>query len=218
MFGRYIFTLLLSFMVFATVTSAKSSDLFVNYLGEIIFEDCSRNDINIKEGFISLKSDIENSNKPLTTIKSGSYTLVNLTKIIQILGEREPFDQYFAGCGSNDNSGFSMGKNGCKILSCSGHTLDINQYEYFWDGERIDLPREEFTAIYGDNIETYGDESPVTTGDSSPIIQNNNGPVDLSNRNIWIQMFFSKGTIIGTLIGFLLKVLYDIIVRHRRNR
>ncbi len=88
-----------------------------------------------------------------------------------------------------DGQGYGMivGKNGCEILICGEHVLDIDAYTYFWDKERVDVPREEFKTTYGSNspiVETYGDKSPVTTGDDSPIIQD--------EENILIQLFWSK--------------------------
>jgi len=198
---KYIIVLILIFslLFLATSISAKPSDLFINYLSSIIYKDCYGKDIQIKEGYIVR----EPSKDPVTHIEWNEEAATTIIRrIIEFIGQYEPFNDYSIGC-ANKEEGMMRGLDGCDILTCEGHKLDIDGYIYSWDDTRIDVPKEEFKTIYGDSIETYGDKSPVTTGDNSPINQ--------EEKNIWIQLFWSKGTIAGAIIGFLLKVLYDFL-------
>lgn len=191
-----IFSILL-----VSIVSAKSSDLFIDHLTKTIQKDCNGKDIIIKEGFYFR----EPNNESVTLIEWSDDNYHLIRYILESFSNSEPYNQYFGGCGSKGNA-FTMSLNGCEILACDNHKLDINGYDYFWDEVRVDVPREEFKTTYGHNspiVETYGDKSPVTTGDNSPITQ--------QERNIWIDLFLSKGTIAGAIIGFLLKILYDII-------
>lgn len=204
---QVILMMFFSFILLMNV-SAKSSDMFIDYLTEQIYQGCYEEDILLKQGFIyqetrGVKEDLVNINWP--------YSYPTLRRIIQLFGEIEPYDNYFDGCERQDGSSYTKGLNGCDILSCNGHKLDINNYEYFWDDVRVDVPREEFKTIYGDNIETYGDESPVTTGDESPVTTGDNSPITQEEKNVWVQLFLSKGTIVGAILGLLLKILYDVL-------
>ncbi len=194
---KHIFLVLIFSFLLVNGALAKSSDLFIDYLTDEVYSDCVGKDLNIKEPFIQNTL----TNKSVTLVP-WPYDKSTLRRIIELLGNYEPWDFFQGTC---ENRGVSIGgsKNGCSVLSCGDNKLDINQFTYFWNDERVDIPREEFTTVYGDNIETHGDESPVTTGDNSPINQN--------KENIWIQLFWSKGTIAGAILGFLLKILYDIL-------
>ena len=188
-------TFLLLGVMILSVATASSDNLFVDHLTDKVYQDCYEKDLHINKPYIV----DTNTNKSVDLIK-WPYNYQVLRRIIELFGNIEPFAFFQGTC---DNKGVTIsGADGCGILTCNGHKLDINQYTYFWDGIRISVPREEFKTTYGTNspiIETHGEESPVTTGDNSPINQEEN--------SIWIQLFWSKGTIAGAIIGFLLNAL-----------
>lgn len=203
----FIFIALI-FLSVASSVSAKSSELFIDYLTKRVYEDCIGKDLHIKEPFIQ----DTRTNQSVTNVPWPYENLV-VRRIIELLGNYEPWDFNQGTC---DQKGIIMGgsKDGCDILTCGENELDINQFTYFWNDERVDIPREEFNTVYGDNIETYGGSSPVTTGDNSPINQNGN--------SFLAQIFWSKGTIGGLLIGAVLwiakRIVYDMWKKFKKKK
>jgi hypothetical protein len=196
---------ILSFILITTA-STKSSDIFIDHLTNMIYEDCKGSDIKINKPYII----ITEINEPIVLIK-WPYRYQDLRRIIELFGEIEPFAFFQGTC---ENKGVSIsGADGCGILTCQDNRLDINQYTYFWNGVRVAVPKEEFKTTFGPNspiIETHGDKSPVTAGDYSPINQQEN--------NILIQFFWSKGTIGGLIVAGLLNIIYILIKKQRTKR
>lgn len=190
-----IFTVCLLLILSSVPTNAKSSDLFIDHLSDIIFKDCQNQDLHIKNNFIFSTV----TNKTVTLI-SWPYDYSTLRKIIQLLGENEPFDFIQA---TNSGSVTMTGNgNGIGILKCGEYNLDINQYTYFWRGTRVDVPKEEFKTTYGNNspiVETHGENSPVAIGGNSWVISIFN----ISVREIEFSLGgFSVG---GLTVYFILK-------------
>lgn len=194
---------MISSLILVPAPLAKSSDLFINHLTNIIYEDCKGNDIYIKYILVN------NQTFPVLKWK---YENESIKSILNVYGDLEPFQKYWGTC--EDKAGtFSIGPDGCGILTCQNNRLDINEYDYFWNGVRVDVPKEEFKTTYGANspiVETHGDKSPVTTGDNSPITQRED--------SIWVQLFWSKGTIGGLIIAGLLDICFILIKRYLRKR
>ena len=185
--------------------SAKSSSLFVDHLATLIYNDCKGQDLAINQPYIVSAA----TNTAINQIPESSYDYTTVRRIVEVLGDLEPY-AFFQGTCENKRVAINGGGDGCGIVTCGNNKLDINQYTYLWNGERVDVPKEEFKATYGTNspiIETLGDKSPVTTGDSSPIQQKE------TNTN-----FFSKDTLIGTVIGAILTVLGNTILSVLKKR
>jgi len=170
----------------------------------MIYEDCKGNDIHVKYILIN--------NQTVSLLKWPYYNKNFLREIIKVWGACEPFQKYYGTC--EDKAGtWSIGLDGCGILTCQDNRLDINEYVYFWNGVRVDVPKEEFKTTFGPNspiVETHGDKSPVTTGDNSPITQRKD--------SIWVQFFWSKGTIGGLIIAGILDVLFILIKKYINKR
>ncbi len=126
------------------VISAKSSDIFIDYLSSKIYSDCQDKDIIIKENYIA------NSNgESINIFHNNSYDYSAVRKTIEIFGKYEPYEFFQGSC---ENKGVSLsGRIGCGILSCGNSKLDINQYTYFWNGERIDVPQETTNIAINNN-------------------------------------------------------------------
>jgi hypothetical protein len=186
-----------------TITSAKSSDIFIDYLTDMVYEDCQGNDIQINQPYI-----INIKTNESVDVITWPYGYQDLRRIIELFGEIEPFAFFQGSC---ENKGVSIsGADGCGILTCQNNRLDINQYTYFWNGIRVAVPKEEFKTTFGPNspiVETHGDKSPVTTGDNSPITQKEN--------NILNELFWSKGTIGGLIVAGVLNIIYIFVKKHR---
>lgn len=195
---REILIILIIGLFSVSIATASSDDLFINHLTDKIYEDCYGKDIQINQPYI-----INTATNESVDIIKWPYGYQDLRRIVELFGEMEPF-AFLAGTCENKGV-YISGIDGCRILTCETNKLDINQFTYFWNGVRISVPREEFKTTYGSNspiVETHGDNSPVNTGDNSPITQ--------QESNIWVDLFLSKGTIAGAILGFVLKILYDI--------
>jgi hypothetical protein len=184
--------------------SGKSSEVFIDHLTNLIWEDCRGKDIHINQPVII---DLE-TNKSIPLIK-WAYNKSKIKDIIRIFGEEQPYFSNILSGTCEDKGPYVGGIDGCGILTCGNNWLDINGYNYFWNGIKVDVPKEEFKVTSGNNspiIET-GDSSPVTTGDKSPITTGDNSPINQKELNI----AFAQGTIFGTIFGIMLKFLYDYI-------
>lgn len=192
---KKIILILLVGILIISLIGARSSGEFIDHLTEIIYKDCEGKDLDLTNA--NLYSDKEFTKK-INLISWPNYSIFEIRKIIEKFSEGEPY-MFWQQSGKG---GISIGdKNGFGILKCDPHNLDINRETYYWDKVKVDIPREEFKITYGQGspiIEIYGDQSPVTTGDNSPINQ----------TNIWIQLFWSKGTMGGVILSIILSLIY----------
>ncbi|MFA5259014.1 MAG: hypothetical protein WC402_02975 [Candidatus Pacearchaeota archaeon] len=196
---KLIFLWLMIFLL-TSLVNATSSSLFVDHLSKTIYNDCQNKDIIIKEGYI--QNTLTNKS---VTILPWQYSYDNVHRIIEILGNYEPYEFFQGSC---ENKGVSIsGIPGCKILSCGDKYLDVNQYTYFWNGVRVDVPKEEFNTY---NAQTSGDNSPAVAGNNNNIQQN--------NKSLLINLFWSKGTIGGLIIGGIIWLLVRIILFEYKKR
>lgn len=202
---------ILSFILAPNI-SAKSSDIFIDYLTDLIWKDCNGEDININQPIINYTT--ENHTSYLRIIE-WPYERSTLRRIIELFGEQQHlFATFFGTC--TDKGVTISGIDGCGILTCGNNKLDINGYNYLWNDVKVDVPKEEFKIASGNNsqiIET-GDNSPVTTGEKSPITTGDHSPNNQQENNISVQMAFGAGSIFGTIIGIILKILFDM---YRKN-
>jgi hypothetical protein len=114
-----------------------SSDLFIDYLATKIFSDCSGKNLIIKEPFIINTM----TNETISLIPSGSYDYGTVRLLVKLFGGLEPWDFFQGTC---QDKGVTIGgsRDGCGLLKCGENVLDVNQYTYFWNGVRVDVPKE----------------------------------------------------------------------------
>lgn len=179
--------LCVSLFTFANKIYALKEPKFIEHISRIICEDCEGADINIKKGFLTYRD----SNQEVTVLR-WPYDDRQIDRIIELFVQGEPYNRYAF---NKKGSGVSMGasKTADKILTCKNHVLDINYDDYYWDGIKVELPRQNIdvdisaasggkATLSGDIVELSGDaryaktegsSSPATVGDNSPITQNN---------------------------------------------
>ena len=163
----------------------------------MIWKDCQGKDIHINQQILHYTA----TNQTVTTIRDKSL----LREVIAQFGEMQyAFEEFHGTC---EYKGISFsGINGCGILTCGNNRLDINGYNYFWNGVKVDVPMENFNlkTTYGPNssiIEANGVNSPITTGSNSPINQ--------QESNVLVQLFLSKGTIGGVIISSIIVIAVE---------
>jgi len=197
-----LFFLLLLFIF--PIVQGKPDDVFINYVFEMIEKDCYGQDIQIKEGFIKTTS----TDEPVTLIYWDTNGHPFLYRVLEILSEKEPYDDYFNGCDTkrtrdengDRQEGMTHGLDGCNILTCGEHYLDINRYDYFWDSVRITLSREEYLTIMGDKVDISGSQNQYAKGRNIS---------QYSTNTTWIWDWRSGfiGGIIGSVISGVLVAL-----------
>jgi len=189
--------------------SAKSSDVFIDYLTNMMWNDCQGKDIHINQPVIMDKT----TNQSVNRIK-WPYDKNTIHEIVRVFGEEQQiFTTFFGTCEYYNNSTRIEGIKGCGILTSGSNKLDINGYNYFWNGVKVDVPQENLNfkmtnAPNSSIIETHGENSPVTTGSNSPITQD----------SIWVQLLEPKVTILGVVIGILIKEVAERIMAFYKNR
>jgi len=168
-----VLLILLSIMILSlslhSTISAKSSEMFVDHLTDLIWTDCKGKDIQINHAGI-LRYTATNQNVSLI---KWPYNKDYLRNALELLDE-QPYRDYLGPCETKNKSYYDSGWDGCGILTCQDNRLNIDYDTYYWNGTKVDVPNEEFKISSGNNsqiVVTQGDKSPVTTGDRSPITQ-----------------------------------------------
>lgn len=191
---------ILSLPLLSTIC-AKSSDMFLDDLSDMIWTDCQGNNIHINQPVLKRIS----TNQTFDLLP-WPYTRKDVRTIIGLLDDKVHF-AFFAGTCENKALTVDTGVDGCSILTCQDDRLDVNRDTYYWKGTKVDASKDELKITSGNNspiIETQGEKSPVTTGVNSPITQ----------QEYSFQIVLAAG-IIGAVIGLLLKVLYDLSRRKK---
>lgn len=186
------------------MSSSIPSDTFIDHLTDLVWEDCRGKDIHINQPIL-----IERSTNETVSLISGGYSKEDLRYVLKLLGS-VPYD-FFVGTCEEKSQNNDIGWDGCGIITCEGNKLDINSDVYYWNGVKVDVPRDEFKIASGNNsqiIET-GDNSLVTTGDKSPITTGDDSPISQKDWNIG----FVQGSILGTILGIILKFMYDYAIK-----
>lgn len=154
------------------------------------------------------------TNKTVTVI-DWYYPNSTVRRIIELFGDLEPFNLQTGGVVIGANGGDGTG-----ILKCGNHNLDINQFTYFWDGVRLDLPKEEILQTYGNNspiVKNNGDNNQIAVGQNNQIsekhVTNSSSSWSITILNIPIDIAsFSLG---GFSVG---SVALYFIIRQRKNK
>lgn len=185
------------------IAYSKPTDASVDYLTNIVYQDCQNKDLHIKDGFIINAE----TNKTVTLI-NWFYPKSTVRRIIELFGNYEPFDLDMGGMI------MSVGKNGAGILKCGSHNLDINQYTYFWDGVRVDLPKEEIlqyqtynTAINNQGNLVQGlENNNITQKQTNTEINNLTLNLQESKKeNFWLSYIYPPiQSLILSILGYLL--------------
>lgn len=195
-------------MTMIPLSEAKSSDIFIEHLSSIIYVDCQGKDLIIKEPFIQ-----NTHTNETVTLVPWPYSYDTLWKIIEILGRSEPFDDYANGCDVKEqqeavgerSGGWLKGRDGCRILICGEHKLDIDDYAYFWDSVRIDVPKETTNIA----INNQGN---LVQGLSNCNIKQNQYKTELANCTIKFSKLNEKISWFSNITNMIISILSGLLV------
>jgi len=154
------------------IVNAKQSEEFINYLANKIYNDCKNEDLVIKENpLFRFKEGVsEIVFIEIESLKSDNYNKETLKEILQMFSSREPFGRFMMGDGEKRLVGivpcfnFIFNSNGEEkkilndgrnMLMCGENVLDINENNYYWNNEKVVLPRNSFT-LFGINFMSIG--------------------------------------------------------------
>lgn len=209
---------------FINSADATRSDLFINYLSKIIWNDCQGKDIHINQPIVRYAE----TNQTVSIIPWGSYSLDNVKQIIGVFGN-ENYNTIMGTCQGGTRLTAQGLINGCGILTCGGNDLDIIQFTYFWNKVQVDVPKEDFQT-FGNNSPivnsvnnsqiTFGNSSPIIqpSGEKSPVIVGNSNTINQNDTNIFVQLFLSEGTIGGIIISIISVLTYIIMKMLKKKK
>jgi hypothetical protein len=215
-----IFSLLLMELV-----SAKSSSEFLDYLTDVVYEGCERYDLELNNNENLVFVETESGKIPLNKVP-WPYTKDTLKEIIKAID----FYEY-----AIIRDGWIYGNIvGYSLIWCTSNrsgrwgivgTLDNDGVGYLWDGERVEMPKEEIKTTYGDDspiIET-GDNSPVITGDNSqvietkgdysPITTGDNSPINQKIKEWFVNIYINNYITINIVISLSLLLNFYFIFK-----
>lgn len=167
-----------------------------------IYQICEGNDLLIKEGAIIDK----NTQESLISVP-WPWLKQDLGEIITILATGEPYRDY-----KNYKDDCSLGGNtfyveigdmldGCHILQCGTHALDISDTKYFLDGIGINHPQDI------QNIALNNTGNLVQGSSVKDITQN----IDSTDGN------YTQNVIVGLLVGLPLLAIEEYVRKKRKK-
>jgi len=198
-------------LISSTPVLGKSSDSFIDHLSSIVYVGCQEEDLIIKENFI-----FNTLTDETVTLIPWPYSYENVWSIIEVLGRYEPFDDYANGCdvkeaqqlAGKNPSGWTKGKDGCRILTCGEHKLDINDYEYFWDSIRVDVPKETTNIAINNQGNLVQGLSNCNIKQEQYKAELNNCTIEVTNLNEKINWFSGIANLLISLLGGAILYLY----------
>lgn len=170
--------IILSSFFVTPVHAAKDAE-FIEFLAKKVFDACQGSDIRLKDKLVKRTS----TGEFITEIR-WPYSPQELSKFFEFISKEEPFDSYVENRGGKVTQG--VGKDGAGFLSCGGHVLDINKYDYYWDKIKIELPGQVFNLSPGSSYKK-------TEGNQSPIIEGAYNQVEASKRDFNLQLSIPLG-------------------------
>lgn len=105
-----------------TLPSVWAGDEIVDYLSNIIYQDCQGQDIYLREGMFSVTT-IQGEKTPLEVLSQP--TSDDIKEIIKLIVANEPYS-------------LNMGGGKEELLHCGNRKLEVNLMTYYWTGERVD--------------------------------------------------------------------------------
>jgi len=190
-----------------SITSAKSEDLFLEHLTDVMWEDCKGKDLHINQpGILKYTTTMEN----VTLIKGSEYDRDSLRVILNLLDQKH-YRNYLGTIGGGTFVG--SGWDGYGILTCGNNRLDINYDTYYWNGMKVAVPENLFNIASGSNNTQI-----INKGDNNAAIVGNDNIANTGNGNTITQehLYLNFGT--GFAIGAILTQLANILIPRLRKK
>lgn len=190
-----------------SITSAKSEDLFLEHLTDVMWEDCEGKDLHINQpGILIYTTTKEN----VTLIKWPEYDKEYLRNILKILDE-QPYRDYLGRIGGG--AFVDSGWDGNGILTCGNNRLDIDYDTYYWNGMKVAGHEKLFNIASGSNNTQI-----INKGENNAAIVGNDNIANTGNGNTITQehLYLNFGT--GFAIGAILTQLANILIPCLRKK
>ncbi|MCK5475326.1 MAG: hypothetical protein KAI71_01945 [Candidatus Pacebacteria bacterium] len=180
-----ILIFIVSLFAMSNIVSAKQSDEFINFLSNKVYKDCKGENITVKDVditdfkcseshicLIDLRSELTLFQVQEKITKWPNYNAKIIKEFLEIFSSVEPYKKFtLVGDKKMFNQTFLPNetlnwtnykgekyvfyKEGDNLLKCNNHVLDINGTDYYWDNEKVVLPRNNF-VLFGINLVSIG--------------------------------------------------------------
>ncbi len=150
-------------VVFVNPIFAKQSEEFIDFLSYKIYNDCTNENLIIKEdALLDFREGIHLRTLQEKFTKWPNYNLRIIKEVLAIFNSRGKFASFavingkkqfidaiipIAKLDLSDGTKKEIKFDGRDILKCDKYVLDINGTDYYWDNQKIELPRN----IYNEN-------------------------------------------------------------------
>lgn len=222
-----LISVIILLLLLLPTASARSSQIFIDHLTNLIWDDCKGNDIRIHQPVITLDqvnhtislTKLSNTTNQITFLSGlrWPYSRDQLKQVIQMLTE-QPYRTYQGQCDGVYSMVSDTGFEGCGILTSGKNKLNINFDTYYWNGEKVDVPKEELYNIASGNNNTQvinkGDKNSINIGNSNIANTGENSTITQQDLNIT----FSKGIISGAIVLLIAETLGILLQRWLRKK
>lgn len=192
---------------------AMQTEEYLNHVTDLVYDSCKGNDIKLKDNFF-----IRADNSGFVTELNWPYNKELINATIHYISRSEPYsasnNMYNGGNIEVGNKSVLIDNRGENILTCGENHLDAYIREYYWNTRKIELPRN--IQVNEGGKATFGDRSPIIDANNSQITTGDNSPIN--QENIFIQLFWSKGTVGGIIIALVLTIISYILKKRIKKK
>jgi hypothetical protein len=209
-------------LLLISVTSASHSEEFIDQVTDMICNDCQGKDIHLNQPITYTSNDgstksFDNLTWEYRESDISWQKIPNNVKFVVNAFNNANFSYIDGTC--DDKSIVTPGIDGCNILRCGNHHLDINGDTFYWDNQMIDFLKKEemYNIVSGSNntqVNNKGDKSAISIGNNN--IANTGDNCTITQQDIDIS--FNKGFAYGAIITFLLETAIILIQRWQKKK
>lgn len=172
-----------------SVAYAKPSQEIIEKRTDEIYQACKNEDLIIKKGILKNAT----TREKITEI-NWPWEKDKLFKIVELFGEREPYIDYKQ-CSSRTAFVYSDQIDGCEILKCGEHILDISDTKYLLDGVEISTPQDIQNLA-------YNNKGNIIQGSSINNVEQN---INTEKENFWLSYIYPA--ISSIILGLVLHLI-----------
>ncbi len=211
--NKVLIGIIIAFLLTVSNVHALQTEEYLNHVTDLVYDSCKGKDIKLKDNFF-MRAD----NSGFVTELKWPYDRELIKATVDYISRSEPYsasnNMYNGGNIEVGGKSVLIDNRGENILTCGENHLDAYIREYYWNTRKIELPRN--IQINEGGKATFGDRSPIIDANNSQVTTGDNSPIN--QENIFIQLFWSKGTIGGAIIVIVLNILYHFWKKRTKER